>query len=110
MALVIVVAEAARPVDQRSDEIDFPLVGHQFLPEPDAISARHGETVGDGIAERHYADAAIGFGTCRNRRGGNSRENRDKHSDGQVQKSAYRWRGIVFSASARHRNTPFRLP
>jgi uncharacterized membrane protein len=64
----VVVAEAARPVGQRPDEVDPVVVGHQLLPEPDAVSARNGETVDDGVAERHHPDPAIRLGAGGNRR------------------------------------------
>ena len=62
VALVVVVAEAGRPVELGADEVDPVAGGRHPLPQADAVAAGNLDAVGDRVAQRHHPDAAVGLG------------------------------------------------
>jgi hypothetical protein len=56
---VVVVAQAGRSVELRSDEVDPVAVAIEALPEADPVAAGHLGSFGDGVTERHDPHAAV---------------------------------------------------
>lgn len=59
---MIVVAQGGGPVETRTDEIDPVPAGDEPRPQTGAVATGNVVPVGDGVAQGHHLDPAVGLG------------------------------------------------